>query len=123
MGSENAIIVQVLIALGTIATGFITVQKAVINAKKEREEENSKTLNLALMEIQRHVETLELKIKASIDENENLRESVNKEFGYVKATYNNEIKNLGEKIEGLREEVRGQHAQLVALLTTMVSER
>ena len=123
MSGENALIVQILIALGTVLSGTVTVHRYLKEAREEREEENTKTLKLALAEMERQVEKLELKIKACSDETENLRNSVDKEFEYVKSTYNSEIRNLGHKIEELREEVRNQPGQLVSLLTKLVSGR
>lgn len=46
--------------------------------------------------------------------------AVEKDFAHVRETYNGEIRNLGQKIEDLRSELRNQHTQMVTLLTKMI---
>lgn len=53
----------------------------------------------------------------------NMDEKFQKDVAHIRETYNNEIKNLGTKIEDLREEMRHQHTQLIDLLTQMVKEK
>jgi hypothetical protein len=49
--------------------------------------------------------------------------SLSKDLDHVKESHNAELKNLGEKIEEVRSELRFQHTQILQLLTKMVDER
>lgn len=50
----------------------------------------------------------------------NYQENTEKDIEHLKETYSNEIKNLGEKIENLRDEVNSHHSQIIVLLGKML---
>lgn len=66
--------------------------------------------------------TLESRIDSVEADLEAHRREVVKDLGHIRETYNGEIRNLGEKIEGLRRELRDQHGQLVGLLSEMIKK-
>lgn len=66
--------------------------------------------------------TLESKIDAVESDLASHKREVTKDLSHIRETYNGEIRNLGEKIEGLRRELRDQHGQLVGLLSEMIKK-
>lgn len=66
--------------------------------------------------------TMESKIDAVEADLAAHKREVMKDLSHIRETYNGEIRNLGEKIEGLRRELRDQHGQLVGLLSEMIKK-
>lgn len=121
------IALQTLIPVAGAITAFggaiLTIQKILANAKKERESESAKILQDAKEEISSVKHKLEARIESVKSELKALEASTAKDFNHIRETYNGEIRNLGEKIEELRGELRDQHAQLVQLLSKMIENR
>jgi CII-binding regulator of phage lambda lysogenization HflD len=70
---------------------------------------------LAYTEVMSKIESVEQELEAH-------QRDVSKDLSHIRETYNGEIRNLGEKIEGLRRELRDQHGQLVGLLSEMIKK-
>lgn len=121
MKADSAMVGQIIIALGAIASMFLTAQKIIKNSKIEREQESLKLLEKASEELEKEKQLLEIKIQSCVDENERMKEMIEKDMELIKATYSAEIKNLGEKIESLKEEVRSQNTQILNLLSKLIS--
>lgn len=64
-------------------------------------------------------EEFKQKFEAIDDQMEAIEKSFEKDVDHIKTVYNSEIKNLTEKIEDLREEIRQSTSQLIQLLTRM----
>lgn len=94
----------VLAALFMISGGVATLYKMASSMRKEREEENKKTLKEAKEYTDSKCQVLEQEIK------------------HQKDLHEGKIAELSEKIEQLREEMRRHHTQLVDLLTKMVEK-
>jgi hypothetical protein len=120
---EAQILGTVLTALGSIAGLWLTF----IQIKKKVAEEFQSKVNSAIDTaakagehqadlLRRELELLDGKIQS-------LESSFAKDVEHIKSTYNNEIKNLAERIDVLRDEVRGQHSQLVGILTKMLNDK
>lgn len=120
--------------ISTIGGAWWTIRKLSRDLRKDRELESAKILQeakeadarlKAALEAKREVIYQELNNKIGRLESrlDNLEESVTKDFAHVRETYNGEIRNLGDKIEDLRSELRSQHGQLVALLGKMIDNR
>ena len=120
MKADSAMIGQMIIALGSIASVFLTAQKLVKHLKSEKEKEIEQVLDKAMAELQKEKTLLEMKIQACFDENERLRESLEKEIEFTRTSYEIEITNLGDKIESLKEEVRSQNTQILNLLSKLI---
>lgn len=120
MKADTALIGQVLIALGSIASVFISAQKIINDIKKQKEEENEKLLKRAMDEIENQKEMIDLKIDVCFEEVDALKQLVEKDMENLKNIYSNEIKNLSEKVRELREEVKSQNTQIITLLTKML---
>ena len=112
--------VGMAIAIGTLV---LTVQKILKNIKKDRDEHAAKILQAAKEEDSLIRVKLEARIERLGAEVKNLEFSVNKDMTHLKDTYTSEIKNLGEKIETLRDELRQQHSGLIELLTKIVGRK
>lgn len=110
------------IAIG-VATLVVTLQKVFKNFRKEREEYAAKIIQSAKEDDQAIKLKLEAKIEALSTKINNLEASVNKDMAHLKDTYTSEIKNLGEKIENLRDELRQQHSGLIELLSKIVGKK
>jgi hypothetical protein len=120
MKADSALIGQIIISLGSIASVFLTAQKLIRHLKSEKEKEIEQVLDKAMAELQKEKTLLEMKIQACFDENERLKESLEKEIEFTRSSYEMEVKNLGEKIESLKEEVRSQNTQILNLLAKLI---
>ncbi len=120
MKADSALIGQIIISLGSIASVFLTAQKLIRHLKSEKEKEIEQVLDKAMAELQKEKTLLEMKIQACFDENERLKESLEKEIEFTRSSYEIEVKNLGEKIESLKEEVRSQNTQILNLLAKLI---
>jgi F0F1-type ATP synthase membrane subunit b/b' len=116
-------LIPVLGALATLGGLIATGQRIVRNARKEREHQFQNYLKSAKEEDA----VLEAKFEAKISkvewELENLKQITNNEFEHVRETYNSEIKNLGEKIESLRDQLNTQHSQLIEFLSRLIDKK
>lgn len=107
----------VLITLGTL---YMTVRKIQKDAEKSKKEQAAEILQAAKEEISLKEKDLAAKLAALDTRIETLESSVEKDLQHLRETYNGEIRNLGQKIEDLRSELRNQHTQMVSLLTKMI---
>lgn len=130
---EISSVLAIAAAITTVGGAWLTIRKISKDTRKEREIEVAKILQLAKEADARmktdweasrklHLAEIENKIEANKRDLANLRDTVEKDMDHMRQTYNGEIRNLGEKIEGLRIELRDQHGQLVNLLTEMISK-
>lgn len=104
MESLNIVNIAISIIVG-IATFFATIWAM----KREFKEELKEVYDPKFQALAAQIEALEEKTKQETD--------------HIRMTYNSEVKNLGEKIEHLREEVRDQHKQIINLLTELIREK
>lgn len=121
-------------AISTVCAAWLKIRKLSKDLKKERDLEAAKILQeakeadakmKAILEAKREILYQEItnKIDSLKTRLDNLEDSVAKDFSHVRETYNGEIRNLGDKIEDLRSELRSQHGQLVTLLGKMIDSR
>lgn len=94
----------VVAALIMIFGGIASLYKVSTSIRKERDEENQRVLN------------------ESKSYTDNQVRSIKKELDYHKEIHEGKVAELSEKIEQLREEMRGHHRQLVELLTKMIDK-
>jgi uncharacterized protein YaaR (DUF327 family) len=121
MKADATILGQVIISLGSIASVILTAQKFIKNIKAERDQENEKILQKAMDEIESAREMLEVKLDICFDEIDSLKELVEKDVENIREMYEKDIKNLNDKVNDLREEVRNQNNQILALLSKLIS--
>lgn len=131
---EFSTIIAICGAIATIGGAWLTVRKINKDFKKDRELEAAKILQDAKEAISKlehqwkaKSEILYNELDGKIDDVskdvQNLRDNVDKDLQHLRETYNGEIRNLGQKIEDLRSEIRNQHSQMVGLLTKMIDAR
>lgn len=104
----------------TLGTAYLTIKKILKSNKKDKEAEQAIILQEAkehVAQVKRELETEITQVKLDL---RNLEENITKDMAHLRETYNGEIRNLGQKIEDLRSELRNQHGQLVQLLTKMI---
>lgn len=106
-----------------VGGAVLTWQKIARNIAKSKKSRDAAILQEAKEAISKVKIELEAGIKANSQELENLKANVDKDLSHLRETYNGEIRNLGQKIEDLRSELRNQHGQLVQLLSKMIENR
>lgn len=107
-------------AISAIGGAWMTVRKIAKNAEDEKKRHAAEILQIAKEEISEKEKEIKAKIEALDTRIETLEHSVDKDLQHMRETYNSEIRNLGQKIEDLRSELRNQHTQMVSLLTKMI---
>jgi peptidoglycan hydrolase CwlO-like protein len=93
---------MVLAALFVISGGIATLYKTINSIRKERIQENDKTL------------------KESKEYTDNRCRELEQELDHQRDIHEGKISELSKKIEELREEMRRHHNQLVDLLIKMI---
>lgn len=109
--------------IASIVGAWVGLWKIGKDIRKERDEEAARVLQAAKESDARVMGELNGKISLLEADFENFKHEVEKDFLHIKETYSNEIKNLGDKIEILRDELRQQHTNLLALLTKLTNNQ
>ena len=117
---DNGMLGTVLISLGTIGSVVWTFTRLKKNFQDEIDAKTKNAIKLAEAAVDSKVQGVENQLEALKRDLENLETSVQKEISFVKATYNSEIKNLSDKIEHMRDELRSQHTNLLTLISKLV---
>lgn len=107
-------------AITVLGGAWLTYRKIVKDNEDEREEREAAILQTAKDEIAKEKAILDAKIGEANSRIDNLENSIEKDLAHIRETYNGEIRNLGQKIEDLRSELRNQHGSLVSLLTKLI---
>lgn len=121
-------------AIVTLGTAYLTVRKVAHDAKRDKKEQAAEILQTAKEEIAKAKTAIanqsalvQKDFEARLDNLEQEfqahKESVEKDFAHVRETYNSEIRNLGEKIESLRDELRSSNNQVIGLLSKLISDK
>lgn len=119
---DNSFIMAISGTVTTVGGAWLVLQKIFRSIKKARQEQSAKILQEAKEEVSRSKNRLEEKIRSLESDLGNLRDSVQKDIQHIKETHSAEIKNLGDKIEQLRDDLREQHAQILGLLGKMIEK-
>lgn len=123
MEIELKMIVGVAGMVTAVCAAIYQVNKVSKIFKNDRKEFKAEMLQEAKENDAKLRHKFEADINALKAKLENLEENVNKDMDHLRETYNGEIRNLGNKIEDLRTELRNQHGQLVGLLSKMIDSR
>lgn len=110
-------------AITAFGGAWLTIRKIAKDAAASKKEHEKEFLRMAREEDILLKTKLEAKIEGLKVELKNLEFNVNKDMDHLRDTYNGEIRNLGQKIEELRSELKNQHGQLVQLLTEMIKKK
>lgn len=103
-----------------IGGAWLTVRKISKDAQAQKKEHAEEILKIAREELAAKETALQARLNALDTRIDTLESSVDKDLQHLRETYNGEIRNLGQKIEDLRSELRNQHTQMVSLLTKMI---
>lgn len=114
--SDINILMPFAAVVTTIGTAYLTVRKIARDTEKTKKEQKAEILQ----EAKEDLAIVEKELKIQID---NMQASFDKDLQHIRETYNGEIRNLGEKIEEMRIELRSWNSQVVQLLTKMVTEK
>lgn len=123
MISDMQTLLPVGATITTLGTAWLTVRKIAKDATRAKKEQAAEILHAAKEEDALIKAKMDAKIETLKAQLANLEFNVNKDMDHLKETYNGEIRNLGQKIEELRSELKNQHGQLVSLLTEMIKKR
>lgn len=121
--TDFQLIMPLAAAITAVGGAWLTIRKVAKDAASSRKEQEKDFLRQAKEEDLLVKTKLDARIDALKTELRNLESNVNKDMDHLKDTYNGEIRNLGQKIEELRSELKNQHGQLVQLLTEMIKKR
>jgi hypothetical protein len=118
------IALEVVAAAVTAIGGVYTVIKAwVKHAKVKKEAYKQDILLEARNEADKFRAEVEVRIQKIEIEVETQKESIYKDIGYLKESHTVEIRNLTEKIENLREDLKAQHSSILSLLTKLIDTK
>jgi hypothetical protein len=114
---------MILASAGTITTlagAAYAVLKVLRELKKVKKAETDR-----LIEECKELDSIlrgKLEVRINILETQlhGLEASVNKDISNLKENHTLELKNLSDRIENLRDDLRGQHSQILNLLTKLV---
>ena len=121
--AENLLpLIPFAVTITVLGTAWLTVRKVSKDARTARQEQANEILKVAREEDEFLKGAMEAKLEAVKSQLANLELNVNKDLEHLKETYSGEIRNLGQKIEDLRSELKNQHGQLVGLLTEMIKK-
>lgn len=121
--SEYQGILSLAGAITVLGTSFLTIRKIAKDTAKTRKEHAAEILHEAKEQDALIKAKLEARIESLKADLSSLKLSVEKDMEHIKETYTSEIKNLGEKIESLRSELRSQSAGIIELLSKLVDKQ
>lgn len=117
---------EIIVEIGSVLGAIGTIMGTLWKVRKDLKRDKDAQLANILKEAKELDNTLKIKLESKIEalraEFKNMEFNFNKDLSHVKETQANEIKNLGEKIEALRDELQNQHAQLMQLLTELIKK-
>lgn len=110
-------------AISVLGGAWLTVKSIAKESERSKKNQSASILQSA----KEADSVLKSKLESKINELESqikaYQDIAEKDIEHLKETYNNEIKNLGEKIENLRDEVNNHHTQIIQLLSKMLDRR
>lgn len=109
-------------AVTALGGAILSVFKILKEVRKSRKTASDKILHEAKEHNDLIKADLEGKLNLLKSKLENLEASVTKDLIHIKETQASEIKNLGSKIEELRQEIHSGHASLISLLTRLIDK-
>lgn len=125
---EHQLLIHLAVTISTIAGAIVAIQKVIKNSRVERnasveekEKESEKILTQAREEMQLIKLQFEAEVKALKVDLKSLESGTLKDIQYIKESQESEIKNLGEKIQDLRDQLNSHHTQILSLLEKLIN--
>ena len=110
----------VITAVGGIYTA---IKSWIKHSQAKKEVYKQDILKQVRGETDKIKEEFEDKLQKIEIELENQKQNIYKDIGYLKESHSIEIRNLTEKIEELREDLKIQHVGILNLLTKLVDNK
>jgi hypothetical protein len=115
----------ILAPLGVVSAVF-TTWYSILEVKKQLAKSHKITADKILQEAREQTELVKTHLESKINtlelEVSNLKSNIERDFLNLKETHSVELKNLSEKIELLREELKDQSKNVLNLLTRLVDK-
>ena len=124
--TTDSLNINTLLSIAAMVTAFgtawLTIRKIAKDAEHQKKVQSATILQaakeadaalFAKLDNKIHDLTMELKVH---------KESNQKDLEHLKENHNSDLKNLGEKIETLRDELRQQSKNILELLTKMIGK-
>ena len=116
-----------LLAIAAMITAFgtawLTVRKIARDAERSRKVQAASILQSAKEADLVLKEKLESKLHELEEKFHSLKEANEKDLAHHKETHSSDLKNLADKIEILRDELRAQSKNILELLTKMIGKQ
>ena len=109
--------VGALTALGTAWLTLAKISKAHHDAKALAKAEILQAAKEEVAMLKREIEAKFMLIENKIEQ---VKESTEQDFEHLKETHGNEMDNLSEKLELLRDDLKNQHSQIMALMGNLL---
>lgn len=110
-------------AITAIGGIYTAVKKWIKHSSDKKEKYKQDILREARRETEKFKSELEDKIEKLELEVETQKQNIYKDIGFLRESHSNEIRNLTEKIEELREDLKIQHVGILNLLTKLVDNK
>jgi len=118
---------ETMMEIGSILGTIIAILGAFWKIRRDIKKDKNIQITNIIKEAKELDNTLKIKLEAKIEalraEFKNMEFNFNKDVSHLRETQTNEMRNLGEKIEALRNELQSQHAQYMQLLTELVKQK
>ena len=110
-------------AITAIGGIYTFIRRWIHHSQEKRDKYRQDILHHARAEAEKVREELDEKIQKLEAEIEAQKQDIYKDIGYLKETHSAEIRNLTEKIDNLREDLKVQHVSILNLLTKLVDTK
>jgi len=110
-------------AITAIGGIYTAIKKWIRHSADKKEKYKQDILKQARGEAEKIRRELEEKIEKLEVEVETQKQNIYKDIGFLRESHSNEIRNLTEKIEELREDLKIQHVGILNLLTKLVDNK
>jgi hypothetical protein len=120
---DNNLFMGVLVvSLGGILSLLLTFFKLKKMFSEELEAKMSVAIEIARNDAKSRADLLQLEIKQAELKIVELRQTVDKDIGFMKDKYLLEFKNLDTRFDDLKTEIRQQYSQVMSLLEKMIQK-
>lgn len=110
-------------AISIIGGSWLTIRKIQKDADASKKALSDEILKSAKEELALKEKDFNARLIALDTRIDSLEHNVEKDLSHLKETYNGELKNLANKIEDLRGELKQQHVSVVNLLSKMIDKQ
>jgi hypothetical protein len=121
--NQSNMIMSAIGALTAVGTAWLTIVKISKSHHDSKSLAKAEILQAAKEEVSSLKRELEAKFMLIENKIEQLQESTEQDFSHLKETHGNEMENLSEKLELLRDDLKSQHSQIMTLMTNLLDRK